>query len=103
MFGFLPITEGLTSAPVIVNVGKEDTDVTLTFYNSSGETIKTETLSNLKPMLPFTVFANTLLPGVNVKVQLIAHSQRELIAGAVFVFNLDGEPSIGNTTSLQDH
>ncbi|MDJ0841335.1 MAG: peptidoglycan DD-metalloendopeptidase family protein [Acidobacteriota bacterium] len=98
LFGYLPVTDGFISAPVVVNLGEADTNVTLAFYNQAGELLleDTTTLSSLEPGKPFARTANDLLPDTAENVTLIATSDSEPITGVVFVFNDQGETAIGN-------
>lgn len=103
LFGFLPITDDLTSAPVITNVGLQPTNVTLSFYNQAGDLVYQDsaTLQRLQPYRPFARVANTLVPDDSEDIFLIAESSSELITGVVFVFNNQHEPAIGNATAIQ--
>lgn len=102
MFSYLPITDGLTSAPVIVNLGTSSTNVTMKYYNQQGTLIATDTstLANLTPFRPFAAVANTLVPPGSTDVYMIAESSGEPITGVGFVFNHVSEPAIGNATAL---
>lgn len=55
LFSYLPITEGLPSAPVIVNLGTTNTSVTMRFYDQQGQLVATDntTLNNLTPPSSF--------------------------------------------------
>lgn len=102
MFGYLPISSTLFSAPVVVNVGGEATDVTLDFYDGAGNLVLSDgqTLAGLEPNRPFAAAANNLVPPGSGDVFLIASSQDQTITGVGFVFNNSGEPSIGNVTGI---
>ncbi len=102
MFGYLPLSESLFSAPVVVNVGAETTDVTLDFYDSDGNLVFSDgqTLMDLEPNRPFATAANNLVPEGSGDVYMIATSTSQTITGVGFVFNNSGEPSIGNVTGV---
>ena len=102
LFGFLPVTNTFTSAPVIVNVGNLPTDITLRYYNQNGSQVfqDTTTLTSISPKEPFARVANGLLPPNTGDVYMIASSNGEPITGVVFVFNAEFEPAIGNATSI---
>ena len=102
LFGYLPLTQGITSAPVVVNLGSEPADVTLRFYNETGELVKmdTDTLANLPPLRPFAAVANELVPQASGDVYLVASSNGEMITGVAFVFNGAREPAIGNASRI---
>ncbi|MCB1045125.1 MAG: PepSY domain-containing protein [Acidobacteria bacterium] len=104
LFSYLPITNGLTSAPVIVNLGSSNTNVTMKYYNQNGTLIATDTttLANLSPFRPFAAVANNLVPAGSTDVYMIAESSGALITGVGFVFNNLSEPAIGNVTSLNE-
>ena len=104
LFGFLPISENLISAPVVVNAGAAPTDVTLRFFNETGELVLTDedSLRNLEPMRPFARVANDLVPQGSGDLYLIATSQDQLLTGVAFVFNTGAEPAIGNVSAVDD-
>ncbi len=96
LLSYLPVVDGLTSAPVILNVGNEAADVQLYFYTQDGALVASETLSGTKPFQPFAAVANTW---VETNSYVIAQSQQPL-TGVSFVFNSDSEPSIGNGSQI---
>ncbi len=102
-FGFLPTTGGLTSAPVVVNLGEESTDVTLRFFDEDGNLLleDEESLRDLPPLRPFAAVANSLLPAGSGDVFAIASSEGQPVTGVSFVFNGGGEPAIGNVTLVE--
>ncbi len=104
LFSYLPITNGLTSAPVLVNLGSSNTNVTMRYYNQQGTLIATDssTLSNMAPFRPFAAVANNLVPQGSPDVYMIAESSGEPITGVGFVFNNFSEPAIGNVVSITD-
>lgn len=103
-YGFLPITDGLTSAPVVVNLGSEPTDVVLQFYDTNGTLLREDrdTLQNLTPLRPFAAVVNQLAPQDSGDVYIIAYSETQPLTGVSFVFNSGGEPAIGNVTAVDD-
>jgi len=102
LFGYLPLSDGITSAPVVVNLGEEATDVVMRFYNQDGELVKmdTTTLADLPPLRPFAAVANELVPEGTGDVYMVASSQNGMITGVAFVFNSAREPAIGNASSI---
>ncbi len=102
LFGFLPLTNGLTSAPVVVNVGDSAANITLRFYDVDGALIQEDTtsLAGLTPHRPFATVANTLVPAGSGDVYMVASSDGEPITGVAFVFNDGAEPAIGNVTAI---
>ena len=102
LFGFLPVTQGFISAPVVVNLHGEAVDVSLFFYNREGVLVLEDhgTLLGLAPGRPFATVVNTLIPELEEDVYLVARSSGGPISGVAFVFNQGAEPAIGNVTSL---
>ncbi len=98
-FGFLPLTDGLVSSPVVVNVGEEPADIQLTFYDRSGQEVADLVLSQVEPLRPFARVAHELVPEMSPNLTMIARSTAPL-AGLVFVFNQQSETAIGNASSL---
>ncbi|MDJ0839665.1 MAG: hypothetical protein QNK37_24315 [Acidobacteriota bacterium] len=98
LFGYMPSSDTVISAPVIVNAGASAADVTLYFYGEDGTLLGTDTSSvaGLESYRPFAApITNLIDAGQNVT--MIAHSPSQNIAGAVFVFNLNFlEPAIGS-------
>jgi len=103
LFGYLPVTNGLTSAPVIVNPNRNNVDVKMTFYNADGDVLLVDetTLDHLDPMFNFAAIANTLLPDDDADVYMVAESDRPL-TGTSFIFNTNAEPSMGEVTAIYD-
>ncbi len=101
IYGYLPTTGSLSSAPVIVNVGDAPTDVTLQFFNAAGEPVADNVLSGLPPNLPVAALANNLVPENSGNVYMTASSSGQPLAGAAFVFNTAFfEPAIGNASAI---
>jgi hypothetical protein len=103
MFGFLPLTETFVSAPVVVNLGADPTDITLYFYDENGTEVHRDTtlLVGVTPKRPFARVANTLVPENTGDVYMIARSNDgSPLTGVVFVFNGESEPAIGNVTGI---
>ena len=102
MFGYLPISESLISAPVVVNMGTSETDVTLDFFNADGDLLLSDSqrLAGLQQYRPFASVANDLISQGFEDVYMTASSPSEQLTGVGFVFNTSGEPSIGNVTAI---
>ncbi len=102
-FGYLPVTLGLTSAPVIVNLGDSPIDVTLSFYDRNGELLlrDSDRLRDLSSMRPFAAVVNQLVNTSQGDVYVTASSPGNLITGVSFVFNQGSEPAIGNVTAFE--
>ncbi len=102
LFGYLPVAGGSISAPVVVNLGDRNIDVTFDIYNSAGQLLGTDTLigANLAPRQPLAVLTSALVPNNAEDVQIIAHSAGNQLGGVVFVFNSLGEPAIGTATAV---
>jgi len=103
LFGYLPLTDGFISAPVVVNTGNTATDITLTFYDTAGNLVATDTttLAGSGSLLPFATVAENLVPAGTGDVMMIAETgDGTLITGVVFVFNGAGETAIGNVSRI---
>lgn len=103
LLGYLPVNNAFISAPVLVNLGEEQTDVTLSFFRENGELVLEDktTLNGLVPGLAVATLANDLLTEESGDVFLIARSENMPITGVVFVFNSEFfEPAIGNASSI---
>lgn len=98
IYRYLPVLEGLTSAPVVVSLAGEPVNVDLYFYNAQGQILTAKRLSAIEPLRPFAEVANTLA-GSSENVTLIVSSE-SLLAGAAFVFNDAREPAIGNASAI---
>lgn len=100
-FGFLPVTNDLISSPVIVNLSQAAANVTLYFFDETGQLVlkDDQTLQNLAPLQPFAAVANNLIPAGSNDVYLVAVSDQP-ITGLSFVFNTSAEPSIGNVSRV---
>ncbi len=99
LFGYMPNTGSITSAPVIVNTGDAATAVTLFFYGADGTLLlqNSSAITALEPLRPFAVPIASLLPGGSENVSMIARSNGQPITGAVFVFDSTfNEPAIGS-------
>ena len=102
LYGFLPLTDGLISGPVVVNVGQAATAVTLRFYDEMGNLLVEDrnSLSSLPPFRPFAAVANNLVGASDGDVYMVASSDGEPLAGVGFAFNASGEPAIGNARPI---
>lgn len=104
LMGYLPLSNAFFSAPVVVNLGTQPTDVTLYFFNANGDLIlKDETsLRGLAPLRPYARLANLLLPPETGNVQVVAVAKTGVISGVVYIFNNEfAEPAIGNATAIE--
>ncbi len=103
LFGYLPPSGDFFAAPVIVNAGPANADVTLYFFNLAGDLLLTDdlTVRGLEPLKPFTVLVSELAPDSGAELNIIAVSQTSRLTGAGFVFNGFGEPSIGNVQGIE--
>ncbi len=104
LFGYLPNTGSVTSAPVIVNTGDAATAVTLYFYGSDGTLLlqNSSSITALEPFRPFALPLASLLPGSSENVSMIARSNGQPITGAVFVFDSTfNEPAIGSAQVIE--
>ena len=100
LFGFLPVTAGFISAPVIVNVGHAPTQVSLRLLDKSGQAVGSPfEIQELEPFRPFAVTTGTLVT-TDRDLQLIATAAQPL-TGVNFVFNVQGEPAMGNIIVLE--
>jgi len=101
LFGYLPLSDNLISAPVVVNVSDATTDVTLRFFDATGTMVASTTLQNLPPFAPFAQVANDLVPAGSGDVVMIAEAADGLVTGVSFVFNsVFFETAIGNATAI---
>lgn len=101
LYGFLPLTNGLTSAPVVINCHETAQDVELIFTAESGEVVASQVLSQLAPFKPFASIANSLVSGSQAAVSLTVRGSLGPLCGAAFIFNASNEPSIANAIALQ--
>lgn len=100
LYSFLPVQDGFISAPVVVNVGNQSADVTLTFRDRFGEMVDMPfQVSNLEPFTPFAVTTNSVIATIN-DVQMEATSN-QLLTGINFVFNSAGEPSMSQAQARE--
>lgn len=103
VLGFLPVRQGWTAAPVLVNLGDAPADVVLDIYDTHGFLVKTDetTLAGLEPGRPFARVINTLTPDALNDVFITARCQDQAITGVGFVFNSAAEPAMGNASRLE--
>ena len=101
VFGYLPTSSNFLSAPVLVNIGSADTDVTIDAFDRNGVVLGSALLDDLPPGAPFARVVDQLLPVTGQDVYLRARSSGELISGVSFVFdNVFFENAIGNGTAI---
>lgn len=101
LFGYLPVENQFTSAPVIINASGQPTDVELSFYNRAGVLVHQQTLTSLAPGIPFAQTIEQYLPGAAEDLYLVAESSAGAITGVAFIFNGGAEPAVGNVTVLE--
>lgn len=96
LFSPLVVGDDLISAPVVVNMGDEATEVTLYLYDSNGVLLNKseEPVYQLGPMAPLALLTQDVAPVGNATYAVVAYSMDQPLAGTVFNFNQDGEPSI---------
>ena len=99
LFPYLPVTDGVISAPVIVNTDRQPTDVTLTFYTNDGTALPPVEITDLESLKPYARVATDLVGVQSGNVYAVAESSGALLTGGTFVFNQAGEPSIGNAVN----
>ena len=101
LFGYLPITEGFISAPVVVNAGQNPVDIELYFFNGQGLLVAQETLSEVEPLVPFASVTNQLVGDLNEDLYMVAGAPGGTLSGVVFVFNdPESETAIGNVSAI---
>ncbi len=95
VFPFLPQSEGLVSAPALVNVGDTATSLQLQFYNRDGQLIgQNNAIAKLDPLLPLGRLVTDLASSVGEDAMMVVHSSGQPLVGAAFVFNSLGETAI---------
>lgn len=103
LFGFLPGGSDYAGAPVLVNLGEADTDITLDFYNQDGFLVMRDKalVSAKQPLRPFAELTSQILKAEHGNLYLLASSSTEPITGVAFVFQTGFyEPAIGNAQSV---
>ncbi|CAM2011523.1 carboxypeptidase-like regulatory domain-containing protein [Acanthopleuribacter pedis] len=98
-FGFLPSSEGFLSAPVLVNVGLDPSDVTLTLFDTAGNAIGSRVLHAVQPYVPIAQIASDLLT-VPQDAVMIATAHNGRLTGVNFVFNEARESAMANVTRV---
>jgi len=100
VFGYLPATDDLISAPVLVNLGEQTAAATLRFFNEAGENVGVTTV-DLAPLTPLARVLGDFLPGQVEDVYLIAEADGAPLTGVSFVFDpVYFETAIGNASAL---
>ena len=103
VFGYLPLTDSLISAPVIVNTGNQPEDIRLRFFNAQGQELADSLLEAVPPWVPFASVANALVPEGTEAAMMIAESSGQRLTGVSFVFNtVFFETAIGNATAVPE-
>lgn len=103
-YGFLPVSQGLTSAPVILNLSADAVDIRLRFYDRAGELVRddSQTLTAHQPLRPFAAVVNNLVGVEFGDLVLVADTPFGTLTGVTFVFNAGSEPAMGNATQLPE-
>ncbi len=96
--GFLPGGNGFQSAPVILQTSEAPADIRIYYFDREGSLIATDTVEQAAPLRPVVPRFIDESAG---DLYAVASSQANL-AGAVFVFNAEGQTAIGNATYLPD-
>ena len=100
-FGYLPVTKGLLSAPVLVNCGTKPAEVSLEWFNRNGVRVHDQKLAALNPGQPYAVVANHLVGSDDAELMMLAKSGDSFLTGVSFVFNnVFYETAIGNASRL---
>lgn len=96
LFGYLPGTDGFQSAPVMVNLGNSDAEITVYYFQQDGSLFATDKVQEAKPGRPVIPRFIDLAAGT---VYAVAHSSQPL-AGNVFVFNAMRQTAIGSAVRI---
>lgn len=99
LFGFLPSSDGFISAPVVVNVGAGNTDITLRFYDQNGALIGNTVITDVAPYVPIARVASDLLD-IPADAYMIASATNGNLTGVNFVFNEARESAMGNVSRV---
>lgn len=103
LFGFLPVTNQLISATVIVNRGPDPALISMHFFNKAGEEVDhLFYVTPLEPNIPATVIVNDVFQHLDEDVVAVARSDSSSICGVAFIFNQGREPAIGNAVPLEN-
>ncbi len=98
MYSYLPIpTDGGNSAPVVVNLGGSEADVTFHAYQDGDE------VGSFAVMVaagrPYAQVTSAMFPGVSGDLYVVAESDQPVV-GMAFIFNSLTEPSMSNATPV---
>jgi len=100
VFSYLPTTPDFLSAPVIVNLGGDPIDITLSFYDATGAKTAQTLLEDVPPLVPVAALASDFLPPGQEEAMMTAYAAGGTIAGVSFVFDdVFKETAIGNASS----
>ena len=100
LFGYLPVTAGLTSAPVLINIGDSATNISLNFLNADGASFLATTVNAVPPNLPI-VIDPAFISASQGNLYLRAVSSSQPMTGVAFIFNETfKEPAIGNASAI---
>lgn len=94
MYAYLPIpSDGGNSAPVVVNMGGSEADITFHGYQN-GDEVGTYKVF-VPPKRPFAQVTSDMFPGIEGDLYVIAESDQPIL-GMAFIFNSLTEPSMSN-------
>ena len=102
VYGFLPSQSGVISAPVLVNLDEAPANLSLRFFNASGDLVGSATATDLAPFVPL---AKTTGQWINSEedLYLIAETSGTGITGVAFVFDpVFLETAIANVTAVPE-
>lgn len=97
MLGYLPGNANYQSVPVLTNLGANNTNITVYFFDAEGTHLNTLTLTDVPPLQPKLV---TVVGAGAGDQYAVASSSSGNITGVVFVFNGVNQTAIGNATTL---
>jgi len=102
LFGYLPVTDGFISAPVVVNIGDAPVDVTYYFFNEAGQLVGDFDVEALPPFRPFARVTSFFVGESDGDLYAVASAgDGGLLTGVAFVFNQpESETAIGNATAI---
>lgn len=99
-FGYLPNSEGFSSAMVACHTGAGPADVTFYWYRNDGSLAHTETVAQVEPNTPIV---QLYTPEADEDLVGIAYCADAKLAGVVFVFNAEGQTAIGNARGIRSY
>lgn len=99
-FGYLPNSEGFSSAMVVCHTGAGPSDVTFYWFRADGSLANSETVNQVEPNTPIVQLYD---PGDESDLVGVAYSSDAKLAGVVFVFNAEGQTAIGNARGISNY